>query len=159
MDRHGGVSVILGRTPEGLIKIKKDDPLDLRAVNCACCNTCPCVPPAGRWRIEAGSFTSPVYPNLQLTITERSDYNEYDPCGFFYAYTAEGFDLIIYWDCEQGGFWGGYSNIPAEYYVSLCGNNQMSGNTTAEQFYIDPSIGLLTAFDYCDGVIIASKEP
>jgi len=32
----------LGRTPEGLIKIKKDDPLGLRAVNCACCDTCPC---------------------------------------------------------------------------------------------------------------------
>ena len=29
--------MILGRTPEGLIKIKKDDPLGLRAVNCACC--------------------------------------------------------------------------------------------------------------------------
>jgi len=32
--------MILGRTPEGLIKIKKDDPLGLRAVNCACCNPC-----------------------------------------------------------------------------------------------------------------------
>jgi len=32
----------LGRTPEGAIKIKKDDPLGLRAVNCACCNTCGC---------------------------------------------------------------------------------------------------------------------
>lgn len=29
--------MILGRTPGGLIKIKKDDPLGLRAVNCACC--------------------------------------------------------------------------------------------------------------------------
>ena len=29
--------MILGRTPEGLIKIKKDDPLGLRAVNCSCC--------------------------------------------------------------------------------------------------------------------------
>ena len=29
--------MILGRTPEGLIKIKKDEPLGLRAVNCACC--------------------------------------------------------------------------------------------------------------------------
>ena len=42
MDRDGGVRVILGRTPEGLIKIKKDDPLGLRAVNCACCSTCGC---------------------------------------------------------------------------------------------------------------------
>jgi hypothetical protein len=29
--------VILGRTEEGLIKIKTDDPLGLRAVPCACC--------------------------------------------------------------------------------------------------------------------------
>ena len=29
--------MILGRTPGGLIKIKKDSPLGLRAVNCACC--------------------------------------------------------------------------------------------------------------------------
>ena len=42
MDRDGGVPVILGRTPEGLIKIKKDDPLGLRAVNCACCGVCGC---------------------------------------------------------------------------------------------------------------------
>ena len=34
--------MILGRTPEGLIKIKKDDPLGLRAVNCACCVTAQC---------------------------------------------------------------------------------------------------------------------
>ena len=34
--------MILGRTTEGLIKIKKDDPLGLRAVNCACCDTCGC---------------------------------------------------------------------------------------------------------------------
>ena len=34
--------MILGRTPEGLIKIKKDDPLGLRAVNCACCGGCLC---------------------------------------------------------------------------------------------------------------------
>ena len=32
--------MILGRTPSGAIKIKKDG--GLRAVNCACCNTCPC---------------------------------------------------------------------------------------------------------------------
>ena len=32
--------MILGRTTEGLIKIKKDDPLGLRAVNCACCGDC-----------------------------------------------------------------------------------------------------------------------
>ena len=34
--------MILGRTSENLIKIKKDDPLGLRAVNCACCVTCGC---------------------------------------------------------------------------------------------------------------------
>jgi len=34
--------MILGRTPEGLIKIKKDSPLGLRAVNCACCVNCGC---------------------------------------------------------------------------------------------------------------------
>jgi len=32
--------MILGRTPEGLIKIKTDSPLGLRVVNCACCNPC-----------------------------------------------------------------------------------------------------------------------
>ena len=149
--------MILGRTPAGLIKTKSDG--GLRAVNCACCNPCPCVPPAGRWRIEAAYFTSPVYYNLQLTITERSDYNEYDPCGYFYANTAEGFDLSISWFCEYGGFWGGYSNIPDEYYSVYCASRDMSGNTTADQFYIDPSIGLLTSESYCDGYIIASKEP
>jgi len=34
--------MILGRTPAGLIKTKSDGALGLRAVNCACCNTCPC---------------------------------------------------------------------------------------------------------------------
>jgi hypothetical protein len=34
--------MILGRTPAGAIKIKTDSPLGLRAVECACCNTCPC---------------------------------------------------------------------------------------------------------------------
>ena len=29
--------MVIGRTEEGLIKIKTDDPLGLRAVNCACC--------------------------------------------------------------------------------------------------------------------------
>lgn len=33
--------MILGRTPEGLIKIKTDDPLGLRAVPCACCCVLP----------------------------------------------------------------------------------------------------------------------
>jgi hypothetical protein len=32
----------LGRTPAGAIKIKKDDPLGLRAVECACCVNCGC---------------------------------------------------------------------------------------------------------------------
>ena len=32
----------LGRTPAGAIKIKTDDPLGLRAVNCACCVNCGC---------------------------------------------------------------------------------------------------------------------
>ena len=32
--------MILGRTPAGAIKTKSDG--GLRAVNCACCNTCPC---------------------------------------------------------------------------------------------------------------------
>jgi len=48
--------MILGRTPEGLIKIKKDDPLGLRAVNCACCNPCGCsailIPQALRETLE-----------------------------------------------------------------------------------------------------------
>ena len=48
--------MILGRTPEGLIKIKKDDPLGLRAVNCACCNpcdlTCDCSPFCGSTQIQ-----------------------------------------------------------------------------------------------------------
>jgi hypothetical protein len=48
MDRDGGVRVILGRTPEGLIKIKKDDPLGLRAVNCACCAVECCMYPADK---------------------------------------------------------------------------------------------------------------
>jgi len=32
--------MILGRTPEGLIKTKSDGALGLRAVNCACCVNC-----------------------------------------------------------------------------------------------------------------------
>ena len=155
--------MILGRTPAGLIKTKTDG--GLRAVNCACCNPCPCVPPAGRWRIEAAYFTSPVYDNLQLTITERSDYNEYDPCGYFYAATAEGFDLYIIWACPthgsapQPGFWGGGTNIPDEYYVTACGGDQMGGTLTADQFYFDPEIVLISGYDYCSGTIVASKEP
>jgi hypothetical protein len=34
--------MILGRTPEGAIKIKTDDPLGLRAVECACCCALSC---------------------------------------------------------------------------------------------------------------------
>jgi len=32
--------MVIGRTTEGLIKIKTDDPLGLRAVPCACCSKC-----------------------------------------------------------------------------------------------------------------------
>ena len=44
MDRDGGVPMILGRTPEGLIKTKSDG--GLRAVNCACCAGGCCMYPA-----------------------------------------------------------------------------------------------------------------
>ena len=42
------MDITLGLTSEGAIKIKKDDPLGLRAVNCACCaGVCGCVSVAG----------------------------------------------------------------------------------------------------------------
>ena len=34
--------MVLGRTADNKIKIKKDDPLGLRAVECACCGSCEC---------------------------------------------------------------------------------------------------------------------
>lgn len=50
--------MILGRTPEGLIKIKKDEPLGLRAVNCGCCGVgCGELPVSGALRETIESAT------------------------------------------------------------------------------------------------------
>ena len=52
--------MILGRTPEGLIKIKKDDPLGLRAVNCACCG-------CGCYSISIPSALRPLFETANIS--------------------------------------------------------------------------------------------
>jgi hypothetical protein len=72
--------MILGRTEEGLIKIKTDDPLGLRAVSCACCGDNPCaffVGPAFFAPEYGGSLTIDDLPNeLSVTVTLPIGYNE-----------------------------------------------------------------------------------
>ena len=79
--------MILGRTPEGLIKIKKDDPLGLRAVNCACCNPCGCDTPMGELKDIMRNVTS----SSQLTCNgELPAFFDNGP-----EYILAIFDLII----------------------------------------------------------------
>ena len=71
--------MVLGRTPEGLIKIKKDDPLGLRAVNCACCST-PCTeydehPGIGYHQISAGMASTLLSANISADLSASSPTN------------------------------------------------------------------------------------
>ena len=144
----------LGLTSSGAVKIKTDG--GLRAVNCACCG-CPCPPPAGRWRIEGANFFGDP-----LNITERTDYNDYDPCGYFEAETAEGFSLVIFWECNFGNpQWVGAASVPPEYQGACDDSDYMSGYTSPEAFNNDPSIGIASGgYEFfCYGGITASKEP
>ena len=145
----------LGLTSTGAVKIKTDDG-GLRAVNCACCG-CPCPPPAGRWRIE-----QVLYFGDPLTITERTDYNDYGPCGYLEAKTAEGFWVAIFWECYFGNpRWSGDAIVPPAYQGDCGDSDYMSGYASPEAFSNDSSVGI-AAGDYdsvCYGTIIASKEP
>ncbi len=84
--------MVLGRTPEGLIKIKKDDPLGLRAVNCACCGCDFTIETAKTTAISlasnfniltpdfAGSFTVPIqFSGNPLLNFKEFCLGEYDP--------------------------------------------------------------------------------
>ena len=118
----------LGRTPSGAIKTKSDG--GLRAVNCACCETCPCSPPPGRFRIESAEMQTPynIPFSFPLTITYRSDYDEYDPCGGLYAIAAEIGEFYINWDCGYE-LWVGNAG-PGPYICSgnLNGDYLLSGS-------------------------------
>ena len=144
--------MILGRTPSGAIKTKTDG--GLRAVNCACCG-CECPPPAGRWRIE-----QVLYFGDPINITARTDYNDYDPCGYFDAETAEGFSVAIYWECSTSE-WRAGATVPPAYQGDCDGSDFMQGGATPEEFENDPSIEIAAGgYEFfCYGTIIASKEP
>lgn len=90
--------MILGRTPEGLIKIKKDDPLGLRAVNCSCCGGEPecCMYPAqGLADVDYGANDLPD----AVTIGGVS----YSRAGTSYGDTTNG---VIF----QGNVWAKYTS-------------------------------------------------
>jgi len=75
----------LGLTSTGAIKTKSDSPLGLRAVNCACCGTCPCPLPAEingkKIAVTAVSWSSIV------------SFSTMDACGIFSAQTADGYSI------------------------------------------------------------------
>ena len=150
--------MILGRTPAGLIKIKKDDPLGLRAVNCACCETCPCSPPPGRFRIESAEMQTPynIPFSFPLTITYRSDYDEYDPCGYFYAIAAEIGEFYIYWDCvdKEDMEWVGWAEPGPYICAGILGGSYLLSGSAEGPF----ELGLISSAG-CTLAISVSVEP
>ena len=143
----------LGLTSSGAVKIKTDG--GLRAVNCACCETCPCSPPPGRFRIESAEMQTPynIPFSFPLTITYRSDYDEYDPCGYFYAIAAEIGEFYIFWDCVDEE-WVGYA-MPGPYICAgiLSGVYLLSGSEEGPF-----ELGLLSSAG-CTLAISVSVEP
>ena len=79
--------MILGRTPAGAIKIKKDG--GLRDVNCACCGTCGCASPMG----ELKDIMRGVISSSQLTCNGVSP--------FFFTNTGE--NVLAFFDFSIGG--------------------------------------------------------
>ena len=93
--------MILGRTPEGLIKIKKDDPLGLRAVNCACCNPCGC----GSVKLPSHLFET--LKNATSATVWGTNSDEFIPN------PAPPFDFIL-WEMLWHG--GPVPDVPYTYY-------------------------------------------
>jgi hypothetical protein len=76
--------MILGRTPEGLIKIKTDG--GLRAVNCACCVTCCPLP---------NSIKGKKFAVTSVSWSSIVSFSTMDACGNFSAQTADGYSIFI----------------------------------------------------------------
>jgi hypothetical protein len=78
------MNITLGRTPEGAIKIKKDDPLGLRAVNCACCVTTGCC------MYSAIGLVDELYTASDLPDTVTIGGTSYSRSGTGYGNTTNG---------------------------------------------------------------------
>ena len=84
----------LGRTASNAIKIKTDGAT--RAVNCACCSTCPCPLPneikGKKFAVTSVSWSSIV------------EYSIMDACGNFYANTSDGYGISFQYLCPVGPY-------------------------------------------------------
>lgn len=142
----------LGLTSSGAIKIKTD-----RAVNCACCGGCGPPPYARRFRIESAVYYVPfVHEPIPITITSRSDYDQYDPWGYFYAESNEIGFFYVGWGCDA--WYGEAGTGPYN-----CDGNLSSEPSPAEGFLQaaeagTPAISLLSAGG-CYLEITVSVEP
>lgn len=105
--------MILGRTPEGLIKIKKDDPLGLRAVNCACCAQPGCCPYPSQALVD-GLYT---YEDLPDAIDIDSiEFTKLDPPQFIGGVTQ-------YYINSDGEYLGIEDQTPDSIWAYEGGNN------------------------------------
>jgi len=98
--------MIIGRTPEGLIKTKSDSPLGLRAVNCACCGGCNCINrPAGKYKFISTNFSPIVY---QDTVEQCFELYPNDPNPIIYhtfAVLENGGNMTLIWRNCSGSYW------------------------------------------------------
>jgi len=107
MDRHGGMRMILGRTPAGLIKTESDG--GLRAVNCACCDKCYPTPfdPTGSVIIskETGDniFNRDLTAQMSYNGTAFSMPISKSSPPFSMTRTQTGDDCVSWWG-NYGGF-------------------------------------------------------
>jgi len=100
--------MILGRTPAGLIKTKSDDPLGLRAVNCACCAVA-----CGCYQISIPLELRPLFENANL-----SNLSAFGVPAHFFGYLKAEFSGGIENDIWYADF---TRNLPEEFPILYLG--------------------------------------
>jgi hypothetical protein len=88
--------MIIGRTAENKIKIKTDDPLGLRAVECACCNPCGY---DAFIEEEGGGFKKYRYKKIKVSGTFSS--SSPTGCGGSYGDLEKEIESTWIYDCQR----------------------------------------------------------
>lgn len=92
--------MIIGRTAENKIKIKTDDPLGLRAVECACCNPCGY---DAFIEEEGGGFKKYRYQKITTSGTHFVSSSFGCPDEESYGDTEKTIESIFIYDCQKYG--------------------------------------------------------
>jgi len=141
--------MILGRTPEGLIKTKSDDPLGLRAVECACCSCGCAVSLPQSIKTLADNATAESF-SFNGVFAESENFERSGP-DEWYALISLGFGTEIYYingclqfyysyvpPAPESGLGFAETGNPEECAFPL-GSSTVTGNFT---------INAITGFDY-----------